>query len=759
MHPSLNNAATGLVITNPLVLYRSLLATKRIAPDPAQHRLALHLQNVYQRLLDYEPQIDYKHRLGELTRAINQRINVRSVNVDPPSLSNISKLKHLFSKKGVGEPENRAVIRKVTNHEAASSIDSPQGLLLHGEVGTGKSMLIDLLANSLPNNKKRRWHFNTFMLEIFTKLERQRISRSIGHNQQVYDDDYPLLIVARDLVDKSPIIFLDEFQLPDRAASKILSNLLTSFFSLGGVLIASSNRMPEDLANAAGKEFAATPSTQSGRFSRRWRLSGQDKAAPGVTGGLSSSGDFANFLKVLGARCELMHMTGTKDWRRQETEAVPSTEQGSSLPKDFHYAGLEALSAGNLGLGFEQSREIEATGLRSSTSTQDLKLPYAYFLSGSTDKTLSDVASAENFESRVRQLVYAERQYDPKAPVQWETATLRIYGRNVTVPRQLSGIVHWTFDELCCSRLGPADYITLASTYHTFILENVPVLTFLHKNEARRLITLLDALYEARCKLMIRAAADPDDLFFPEDRIISPNTGARGHGRSRESLSSDETLPETFSEIYQDTTSPFRPNVSSYGAYTPQPSEQGTTRSILADEDSDFGPTYGAGRGISRGVSDGIPGAGNEIGKQIDFRNTGAFTGEDEKFAYKRASSRLWEMCGRRWWSRNGEDWWQPLSKEARHWEGKGTSVANADPQEQPDGATTCLTNEAIKGTGSIGDKLFRHGASPFRTSIEPPPKIGWTHAWGMMRWGKKAGTWGKGVEGLQDKKAKEEEQ
>ena len=111
------------------------------------------------------------------------------------------------------------------------------------------------------------------MLEIFTKLERQRIAQSIGHNQQVYDDDYPLLLVARDLVDNSPIIFLDEFQLPDRAASKILSNLLTSFFSLGGVLIASSNRMPEDLANAAGREFPVTPLIQSGRYSGRWRFS------------------------------------------------------------------------------------------------------------------------------------------------------------------------------------------------------------------------------------------------------------------------------------------------------------------------------------------------------------------------------------------------------------------------------------------------------------------------------------------------------
>ena len=77
------------------------------------------------------------------------------------------------------------------------------------------------------------------------------------------------------------------------------------------------------------------------------------------------------------------------------------------------------------------------------------------------------------------------------------------------------------------------------------------------------------------------------------------------------------------------------------------------TRSILADEDSDFGPTYGAGR-RAHGPSDGAPGAGNEIGRRSspDFRQTGTFTGEDERFAYKRARSRLWEMCSQKWWER-----------------------------------------------------------------------------------------------------------
>lgn len=53
-------------------------------------------------------------------------------------------------------------------------------------------------------------------------------------------------------------------------------------------------------------------------------------------------------------------------------------------------------------------------------------------------------------------------------------------------------------------------------------------------------------------------------------------------------------------------------------------------------------------------------------------------------------------------------------------------------------------------------EDMFRHGASPFRTSQEAPPKFGWEHAWGLVKWGRKAGAWGKGVEGLGERQKDE---
>ncbi|KAI4131705.1 MAG: hypothetical protein LQ338_001106 [Usnochroma carphineum] len=751
--------STGLTITNPLILYRSLLALKKIDPDLAQHRLALHLQKLYYRLKDYEPTTDYRYQLDRIANAVGQSRFVTRPDLERENPAEDGGRRGIFSpfRKQKEKTDALALTRRLTNHESAVQLQSPQGLLLYGEVGAGKSMLVDLLADCLPNRKKRRWHFNTFMLEIFAKLEQFRRSRVAMAAGQ--DEEHSLLWLARDMISTSPILFLDEFQLPDRAASKILSNLLTSFFHLGGVLIATSNRMPEELANASGVEFAKPPASRLGMLRNRWGLLGS-----GSHGGKSESmfagkGDFAAFLEVLRARCEVWNMEGDKDWRRREVDEArfyPSVDEAES-GKEPGFHGLGPMAPGNRGLDYEQSVHMAPQG-----ATMVIKgsgsLPSYYFVKPVDITAANSKDGALGWDSAVLQAVSVNHgELSSATDMPWQNRVLRVYGRSLSVPHQLNGVTYWTFEELCASRYGPADYITLASNFHTFILTDVPVLTLLHKNEARRLITLLDALYEARCKLLIRGAAGPDDIFFPETQQ-PPSTAQRNGTDSADFVNGN--YPETFSEIFQDQTAPFRPNVSAYTssasppAYnsSPIPSRSSdsmkSARSILADEDSDFGPTYGAPHSSGsryRGPADGIPGAGNEIGQQSspDFARTAIFTGEDEKFAYKRAQSRLWEMCGARWWAREG-DWWQPLGEDVRRWESSGTPG-----DEIKDVAMRISAATEGKMEGGAEETYFRHGASPFRRSHDPPPKISWTHAWGMMKWGKRAGAWGQGPEGL----------
>ncbi|KAG0646023.1 Lactation elevated [Hyphodiscus hymeniophilus] len=634
MPPSLRS--TGLTITNPLVLYRALLSTKTIDPDPAQHRLALKLQELYHRLKDYSPQTEYGARLNAIRKIVQDEPSQdrnREVAVPGHPLRRNPLFAHLFRKK---EQQNTlAMTRVLTDHEAAIGLDSPRGLLLHGEVGTGKSMLLDLLADTLPNRKKRRWHFNTFMLETLARLEQLRKSRANTSNGGD-DSEHSLLWLAKDMIENSPVLFLDEFQLPDRASSKILSNLLTSFFQLGGVLVASSNRMPDELSKASGMDFTAPP---RGGIVRNLLSFGAGAGRVSM-GAYPANNEYARFVDVLKARCEIWEMNGGRDWRRREAEEMD--EEAAEIAETMReemiegFSGLEKLEAGNLRLTHEQS-------LKDKDSNRILEEPEtpSIFKAATPKKYL--LASSDNDEAWDSVLHSALPPGTPN-PAEWQSTTLLVYGRVVPVPKHLEGVTCWDFEALCGGTFGPADYITLASTFHTLVLYDVPILHLSRKNEARRLITLLDALYEARCKLIIRAESGPDDLFFPEMKV-SPSSQGTGT-RADEDDGGDAVYPETISEIYQDQTSPFRPNISTY---TDEP-----RRGFDPDEDSDFGP---------------LPGAGNEIGRGVDFGMTSSFTGEDERFAYKRARSRLWEMCGARWHARSGDGWWRPLPVEVRRWE------------------------------------------------------------------------------------------
>lgn len=751
---SLLSPSKGLTITNPLILYRALLATKKIHADPAQHRLALHLQKLYNRLKDYNPELDYSYRLSQVTRAIGRPLVQPSEEKDHEGPSKNESRRSILSSIWNQKPQKDAfaVIKRLTDHESAIGIQSPQGLLLYGEVGTGKSMLVDLLADCLPNEKKRRWHFNTFMLHTFAELEqlrRKRLKPLAYSKVDNQEDEHSLLWLAREMISKSPILFLDEFQLPDRAASKILSILFTSFFHLGGVLIATSNRMPEELANASGVEFAAAPpSSQLGFWGNRWGLLSSSEGMNGTRKNeLSANRDFATFLEVLRARCEIWDMEGKIDWRRYDTHG--EEEEGINMINDVqeehNFGALGQKASSDWNSRYQQSNITTQENIPKPDETKhgESLLP-KFYLVRPPSSTPGDIALSADIRWEKALLSCLPNLPNPPnsiAEIPWTTSYLQVYGRYLLIPRIVSGVTYWTFPELCSTNLGPADYISLASNFHTIILADVPVLSLLEKNEARRLITLLDALYEARCKLLVRAEAGPDGIFFP------PN-----QQNTTEFTPADSVYPETFSEIYQDSTSPFRPNISSYTPSASPPSYHSSpipsTRSILADEDSDFGPEYSASRSpasLPRGPSDGAPGAGNEIGAP-DFTRTGAFTGEDERFAYKRARSRLWEMCGARWWSRNEDGWWRPAAKSVRRWE------RTCGESGMQDGDGTVVGAREGDDRGAKED-LFRHGASPFRVSREPPPKIGWTHAWGMMTWGRKAGAWGKGVEGLAERR------
>lgn len=91
--------------------------------------------------------------------------------------------------------------------------------------------------------------------------------------------------------------------------------------------------------------------------------------------------------------------------------------------------------------------------------------------------------------------------------------TLRVKGRDVVIPAFHNGVARATFYDLCNQPLGPADYLELAQAARVLILEDIPQLSSQNFNQAKRFVTLVDALYEAGTRLFCTAAARPEQLY------------------------------------------------------------------------------------------------------------------------------------------------------------------------------------------------------------------------------------------------------
>jgi cell division protein ZapE len=130
-----------------------------------------------------------------------------------------------------------------------------RGLYIHGEVGRGKTMLMDLFFEACPVIRKHRVHFHEFMADVHERVHGYRQQIKLG---EIADDD-PIKLVATDIAAESWLLCFDEFHVTDIADAMILGRLFTRLFDAGVIVVATSNVEPDRLYEGGLNRSLFTP--------------------------------------------------------------------------------------------------------------------------------------------------------------------------------------------------------------------------------------------------------------------------------------------------------------------------------------------------------------------------------------------------------------------------------------------------------------------------------------------------------------------
>ena len=200
-----------------------MIASRQKSPDPdpsSEFARAMSVRQAYDRLVaegrvEHDPaQVQLAARLDHLVEGLRDRELSRKS----------SSLGWLFNRKRSGKGKLK-------------------GLYIHGKVGRGKSMMMDMFFAIVPMRSKRRAHFNEFMQDVHSRIHAHRQAYQRGETRE----EDPIGPVASQIADQASLLCFDEFTVTDITDAMILGRLFTALFDEGCVLVATSNIEPDGL--------------------------------------------------------------------------------------------------------------------------------------------------------------------------------------------------------------------------------------------------------------------------------------------------------------------------------------------------------------------------------------------------------------------------------------------------------------------------------------------------------------------------------
>lgn len=394
----------------PLQEYDRLVKLNRLRNDPYQRSIINSLGTLSNALMEYNPP---KIKIAHIRDQVGWKT---------------SYLGRIISGKARKDRKNQADWSGI-----------PRGIYLYGDVGCGKTMLMDLFYSTVPAHiTKKRVHFHQFMQYVHRRSHEITIEQNLlelGAAKKKDIDSVPFL--ATEISRNSRLLCFDEFQVTDVADAMLLRRLLSTLLSkdYGMVLFATSNRKPDDLY-----------------------LNGVQRES------------FIPCIELIKKRCEVVHLNSPTDYRKIPRPTIP-----------VYYSPKKGLKYNDRLCVVERQLHVNQW--------------YKYF------------SQMENGQSDEKTL----KDYP-----------LTIWGREFKVPKcSPPYVAQFTFKQLCGTPLAAGDYLALASNFKAIIVTDIPYLSIFLRDEVRRFITFLDAVYDSGVKLATTGAADFTNLFVEPEEIAN----------------------------------------------------------------------------------------------------------------------------------------------------------------------------------------------------------------------------------------------